>query len=101
VVSVSETASRRRASASRRGCSVPRSECLRIPPPGRPPARSGCTWPTTAGIELGTEIEIEQGSEIGRPSQIRVRVEGSGERIERVFVGGSAVIVARGEYRLE
>jgi hypothetical protein len=28
-------------------------------------------------------------------------VEGSTERIEGVFVGGSAVVVARGEYRLE
>jgi len=28
------------------------------------------------------------------------RVDGSAERIERVEVGGSAVIVARGEFRL-
>jgi trans-2,3-dihydro-3-hydroxyanthranilate isomerase len=49
----------------------------------------------------GTEIEIVQGVEIGRRSVLRARVEGSADRIERVFVGGSAVIVARGEYRLE
>jgi trans-2,3-dihydro-3-hydroxyanthranilate isomerase len=52
-------------------------------------------------IEYGSEIEIVQGVEIGRPSLLRARVEGSAERIEGVFVGGSAVIVARGEYRLE
>ena len=51
-------------------------------------------------IGLGTEIEIVQGVEIGRRSVLRARVEGSAERIERVLVGGSAVIVARGEYRL-
>jgi trans-2,3-dihydro-3-hydroxyanthranilate isomerase len=52
-------------------------------------------------IEYGSEIEIVQGVEIGRPSLLRARVEGSAERIEGVFVGGSAVIVARGEYRLD
>jgi trans-2,3-dihydro-3-hydroxyanthranilate isomerase len=45
-------------------------------------------------------IEIRQGAEIGRPSILHARVEGSDQRIERVVVGGNAVIVARGEYRL-
>jgi trans-2,3-dihydro-3-hydroxyanthranilate isomerase len=49
---------------------------------------------------FGEEIEIRQGAEIGRPSVLYARVEGSPERIERVLVGGSAVVVARGEYRL-
>jgi len=51
-------------------------------------------------IELGADIEIVQGVEIGRRSVLRARTEGTG-RVERVFVGGSAVIVARGEYRLD
>ena len=51
-------------------------------------------------VELGAEIEIVQGVEIGRRSVLRARAEGSGS-VERVFVGGSAVIVARGEYRLD
>ena len=51
-------------------------------------------------IEFGEEIEISQGAEIGRPSTLYARVEGSRERIERVEVGGSAVSVARGEFRL-
>jgi trans-2,3-dihydro-3-hydroxyanthranilate isomerase len=51
-------------------------------------------------VAFGTEIEIVQGVEIGRRSVLRARVDGSAEAIERVVVGGSAVIVARGEYRL-
>jgi len=51
-------------------------------------------------IEFGQEIEISQGAEIGRPSTLYARVEGSAERIETVEVGGCAVIVARGEFRL-
>jgi trans-2,3-dihydro-3-hydroxyanthranilate isomerase len=51
-------------------------------------------------IEFGQDIEIHQGAEIKRPSVLQARVDGSAERIERVAVGGSAVIVARGEYRL-
>jgi trans-2,3-dihydro-3-hydroxyanthranilate isomerase len=52
-------------------------------------------------VPFGTEIEIAQGAEIGRPSLLRARAEGDAGRIERVLVGGSAVIVARGEYRLD
>ena len=51
-------------------------------------------------IGFGEEIEIRQGEEIGRPSRLYARVDGSADRVERVLVGGSAVIVARGEYRL-
>jgi trans-2,3-dihydro-3-hydroxyanthranilate isomerase len=51
-------------------------------------------------IALGEQIEIAQGAEIGRPSMLYASVEGTGERIERVRVGGSAVIVARGEFRI-
>ena len=52
-------------------------------------------------VEFGEEIAISQGAEIGRPSTLYARVEGSSERIERVEVGGSAVVVARGEFRLD
>jgi trans-2,3-dihydro-3-hydroxyanthranilate isomerase len=51
-------------------------------------------------IGFGEEIEISQGEELGRPSKLYARVDGSPERIERVEVGGSAVIVARGELKL-
>jgi trans-2,3-dihydro-3-hydroxyanthranilate isomerase len=52
-------------------------------------------------VEPGTQIEISQGAEIKRPSTLFARVDGSPEKIDRVEVGGSAVIVARGEFRLE
>jgi trans-2,3-dihydro-3-hydroxyanthranilate isomerase len=51
-------------------------------------------------IAFGEEIEIRQGAEIGRPSLLFARVDGTTDRIERVEVGGSAVTVARGEFRL-
>jgi trans-2,3-dihydro-3-hydroxyanthranilate isomerase len=50
--------------------------------------------------EFGEEIEISQGAEIGRPSTLYARVEGTPDRAERVEVGGCAVVVARGEFRL-
>jgi trans-2,3-dihydro-3-hydroxyanthranilate isomerase len=50
-------------------------------------------------IAFGQEIEIQQGAEVGRPSVLYARVQGSRDRIERVEVGGSAVIVAEGEFR--
>ena len=50
-------------------------------------------------IEFGQEVEVLQGAEIGRPSTLYVRVDGSPEKIDRVEVGGSAVVVARGEFR--
>jgi trans-2,3-dihydro-3-hydroxyanthranilate isomerase len=51
-------------------------------------------------IGWGEELEIRQGVEIRRPSLLRARVEGSAEHVDRVVVGGSAVVVARGEYQL-
>jgi trans-2,3-dihydro-3-hydroxyanthranilate isomerase len=51
-------------------------------------------------IGFGEEIEIRQGAEVGRPSLLLARTVGSEDSIERVEVGGSAVIVARGEFLL-
>ena len=48
----------------------------------------------------GEQIEISQGAEIGRPSTLYARPNGSGDTIESVEVGGSAVTVARGEFRI-
>jgi len=55
-----------------------------------------------AGVLLlfGEELEISQGEEILRPSKLYARVDGSADAVERVEVGGSAVVVARGECRL-
>jgi trans-2,3-dihydro-3-hydroxyanthranilate isomerase len=52
-------------------------------------------------IQPGEEIEISQGVEMGRPSTLFARAGGTRERIESVEVGGHAVTVARGEFRLQ
>ena len=52
-------------------------------------------------VAFGTEIVIHQGVEMGRPSILHARAEGTAEKIDRVRVGGAAVIVARGEFHLE
>jgi trans-2,3-dihydro-3-hydroxyanthranilate isomerase len=50
-------------------------------------------------VGFGEEIEISQGAEIDRPSTLYARADGSSEQVERVEVGGCAVVVARGEFR--
>jgi trans-2,3-dihydro-3-hydroxyanthranilate isomerase len=49
----------------------------------------------------GNTLTISQGEEISRPSQISVRVEGTAEHPSAVAVGGSAVVAARGHFRLQ
>jgi trans-2,3-dihydro-3-hydroxyanthranilate isomerase len=51
-------------------------------------------------IAFGDEIEISQGAEIRRPSTLYARAEGTPDEVKSVEVGGSAVVVARGEFRL-
>jgi trans-2,3-dihydro-3-hydroxyanthranilate isomerase len=51
-------------------------------------------------IGWGEEIEIAQGAEIGRPSTLYARVDGGPDAVERIEVGGAAVVVARGDFRL-
>lgn len=51
-------------------------------------------------IKFGAQIEIRQGAQIHRPSVLYARAEGTENSVERVLVGGRAVVVARGEYRL-
>jgi len=51
-------------------------------------------------IAWGDEIVISQGASIGRPSTLYARAEGGDGLIDRVEVGGQAVTVARGEFRL-
>ena len=49
-------------------------------------------------ISFGDEIVIEQGAEIARPSTLHARAVGSTARVDLVEVGGSGVVVARGEF---
>jgi trans-2,3-dihydro-3-hydroxyanthranilate isomerase len=51
-------------------------------------------------IAFGDEIEITQGVEIDRPSTLYARADGSADNVERVEVGGSAVVIARGELQV-
>jgi trans-2,3-dihydro-3-hydroxyanthranilate isomerase len=51
-------------------------------------------------IHWGGQIEISQGDEIGRPSKLFAQACGSVDAIEKVEVGGSAVVVAAGEFRV-
>jgi trans-2,3-dihydro-3-hydroxyanthranilate isomerase len=51
-------------------------------------------------IDWGVEVVIEQGVEMGRPSILHARADGTEGVIEAVEVGGAAVVVARGEFRL-
>jgi trans-2,3-dihydro-3-hydroxyanthranilate isomerase len=51
-------------------------------------------------IAFGEQIEISQGAEIDRPSKLYAEAHGEADRIDRVVVGGCAVTVARGEFRL-
>jgi trans-2,3-dihydro-3-hydroxyanthranilate isomerase len=46
-------------------------------------------------VEPGSEIRVAQGAELERPSTLHVRADEG-----RVEVGGSAVVVARGEFRI-
>jgi trans-2,3-dihydro-3-hydroxyanthranilate isomerase len=51
-------------------------------------------------IRFGERLYLEQGTGLMRPSELHAVITGSAERIERVDVGGSAVLIARGELRL-
>jgi trans-2,3-dihydro-3-hydroxyanthranilate isomerase len=54
----------------------------------------------TGRVAWGQQILIEQGTEIGRPSRLYARVLGSAEAVTSVEVGGSAVIMGRGEFNV-
>ncbi len=51
-------------------------------------------------VAWGEEIVITQGVEMGRPSILHACADGRDGTIEAVEVGGGAVVVARGEFRL-
>jgi trans-2,3-dihydro-3-hydroxyanthranilate isomerase len=51
-------------------------------------------------VKSGERISIEQGAEMGRPSELRVSAERMGDKIGNVRVGGYAVKSLRGELEL-
>jgi trans-2,3-dihydro-3-hydroxyanthranilate isomerase len=54
----------------------------------------------TKKLAFGATLRISQGAQTGRPSTLHARVLGNGDQIEAIEVGGSAVTVARGEFRI-
>ncbi|HEX5584559.1 PhzF family phenazine biosynthesis protein [Gaiella sp.] len=59
-----------------------------------------CHLARHGAVGWGEEIVIVQGVEMGRPSTLHARADGRDGTIEAVEVGGSAVVVARGEFSL-
>jgi trans-2,3-dihydro-3-hydroxyanthranilate isomerase len=51
-------------------------------------------------VAWGDEVTVLQGVELGRPSTLVAKADGADGRIDAVEVGGSAVVVARGEFRV-
>jgi len=51
-------------------------------------------------VGWGDEVTVLQGVELGRPSTLVAKADGADGRIDAVEVGGSAVVVARGEFRV-
>jgi trans-2,3-dihydro-3-hydroxyanthranilate isomerase len=51
-------------------------------------------------VPFDSEIVIEQGVEIGRPSTLHARARGGLTRVGSIEVGGSAVVIGRGEIDL-
>jgi trans-2,3-dihydro-3-hydroxyanthranilate isomerase len=51
-------------------------------------------------VSFGEQIEIRQGAEIGRPSVLHATAVGEDERVDSVEVGGTALIVAEGRFRI-
>jgi trans-2,3-dihydro-3-hydroxyanthranilate isomerase len=49
-------------------------------------------------VAYGSRIEIWQGVEMGRPSRMLATAWGEGERVDRVEVAGSGVVVAHGTF---
>jgi trans-2,3-dihydro-3-hydroxyanthranilate isomerase len=49
-------------------------------------------------VPHGSQIEIWQGVEMGRPSRMLATAWGDGQRVDRVEVAGCAVVVARGTF---
>src|SRR6185436_4181761 len=70
------------------------------------PATGAAAGPTALHLArhgrmaYGDTIVIEQGIELGRPSTLHARVHGTADQLERVEVGGHALLIGRGEIDL-
>jgi trans-2,3-dihydro-3-hydroxyanthranilate isomerase len=68
------------------------------PASGSPAGPLACHLGRHGLVAFGEEIEISQGTEIGRPSVLFARARGSRDHIEEVEVAGAAVVIGRGEF---
>ena len=71
------------------------------PASGSPAGPLACHLARHGIIPFGEEIEISQGTEVGRPSVLFARAQGSRDRIQAVEVAGAAVIIGNGEFHLD
>ena len=71
------------------------------PASGSPAGPLACHLARHGIIPFGEEIEISQGTEIGRPSVLFARAHGSRDHIQAVEVAGAAVIIGNGEFHLD
>jgi trans-2,3-dihydro-3-hydroxyanthranilate isomerase len=53
-----------------------------------------------SNVPAGSEITIEQGLELGRPSELRAELVFQADRLERILVGGQCVLLGRGEWHI-
>ena len=82
--------------SGRRGCSVPSLGVAEDPATGSAAGPLAVHLGRHGIVPWGTEIEIRQGAEIGRPSVLHARAHA----VDKAEVGGKAVIVAQGHYRV-
>ncbi len=85
---------------SRRGCSVRAWACPRTRRRARRPDHSPFTSLATAGSRSGRRSRFTRAPRSDGPRCSEPSAEGSADSVTRVVVGGGAVIVAQGEYRL-
>lgn len=51
-------------------------------------------------VDSGTLLSISQGAQLDRPGELTAVAHGASDHIDRVVVGGSAVVMSRGEFKL-
>ena len=89
-----------RARATRRACSRHAMACPRTPPPDRQPVRSHCTSRATGALASATRSRSSKAPRSVAPRALYARVDGKQGAVERVQVGGAAVVIGRGEVRV-
>lgn len=53
-----------------------------------------------SGLGASRSLSLEQGIELGRPSELRANLQFEGEQLKRIHVGGDCALLGRGEWQL-